>query len=316
MGQLRISLMTVSPLIMHGNDRQLEIRASSFRGIFRYWTRALLGREIGDDLKKLQEAEGRIWGSTGNASAITVHVSKQSNMKYSRDERVLPERQRFPAFAPNRRFELTLKTHPLDPGFPLTALGAIMLAFRLGGLGTRSRRGGGNLLVLEAKTTSDVEHVQVAANMLQRKFSDTGDLINNLGSHIQDILGIVPNQGHYSGTSIPGYPVFTEEHTKTLVNKNPYNNHNEALQSMWGIRSQPPFHDADIFGLPNVKQRKFNRRASPVHMRVTRTRDGYHPIMTIFRSRPDRSWAIMQDFVDTCTTSGFVEVFGGGHRWT
>lgn len=315
MSKLTLDLMTVTPLLLHGNDpKEPSIQPSSFRGVFRYWTRTLLGREAGNSQEKLFEAESQIWGNTSRGSAITVRVTDTANLAVASNLRVLPERQQFAGYVDKRKFELTLSTHPLRPLFPRAGLGGILLALRLGGMGTRGRRGSGNFVVLTASSvTEDDSELESWASQFQRKPRTTGELHVFLKEDIDVAISTVPS----IPPRLPDYPIFSDEHTKVLVDQQPYRSYQDALDVMWRLRSRNPFHDDPIFGLPNVKLRNFARRASPLHLHVTRTNEGYHPIMTIFRSGPEdpSKWPVMQHFVDECIKSGFVEIFGSSTRW-
>lgn len=324
MPQIDLSLMTITPLLMHGsNSKSPEVRATTFRGIFRYWTRALLGRASGNQLEHLSESESAIWGSTQQASAITVRVKAIESHRLVENQqlRVVPERTAFTGYKPDGRFELVISTHPLATEFPAIGLAGILLALRLGGFGTRSRRGGGDLLVLKAAAGDESDYTTEVAKLLQRNARDLDRLAALLVDDIEQALATVP-YGASLGTGLPKYPIFLTEHTKVLLGETSYGSYQEALAPMWSLRSRADFHDENIFGLPNVKRRVFERRASPVHMHVGctrvhvgRTREAYHPIMTIFRSEPERDWSIMQKFVDTAARNGFVQIFGDGVRW-
>jgi hypothetical protein len=81
---------------------------------------------------------------------------------------------------------------------------------------------------------------------------------------------------------------------------------------MWFIRIQPQFHDELIFGTPRQNLRVRERRASPVHMRVGVSVSPlrFHPVMTIFRSEPERDWSVLQRFISVSLSQGFQQIYG------
>ncbi len=75
MQEIIFTLRTVTPLFLAGADQSAaELRAPSFRGLMRYWHRALVGGLVGTDdagLKKVSEAESTLFGTTDKGSAIS-----------------------------------------------------------------------------------------------------------------------------------------------------------------------------------------------------------------------------------------------------
>ncbi|MDW8002553.1 MAG: type III-B CRISPR module RAMP protein Cmr1, partial [Deltaproteobacteria bacterium] len=78
-----VTLETVSPAFLAGSSpRSLpEIRAPSFRGVMRFWLRALLGGVVGDNPKEIFMRESAVFGSTEHASPITIRVKQESLKK-------------------------------------------------------------------------------------------------------------------------------------------------------------------------------------------------------------------------------------------
>ncbi|MCS7177915.1 MAG: type III-B CRISPR module RAMP protein Cmr1 [Anaerolineae bacterium] len=186
---LTVTLEAVTPLFLGGADPYgaPELRAPSFRGALRYWLRAALGGVYGDDaagLHAIRRAEARVFGSTeadwGGASAVVIQckckevqprpvnyglekdvqtqksgktVSQPSGRDYlywsMSGFRGRPSRQYYPE---GSRFLLELRVRPgvsdNDQVFQ-EAIAALWLLVQLGGVGSRSRRIGGSLSVLE-----------------------------------------------------------------------------------------------------------------------------------------------------------------------
>lgn len=185
---LEVSLETVTPLFLGGADPrgEPELRASSVRGALRFWLRALLGGVMGDSPNKLdalRQAESAVFGSTElGASPVVIRLRHGSlpQVTFSRlalwndkDKRFdMPgiaymffgarktrEESERNAIAAGAVFNLSLS---FRAGFGLSnkeaftrAYAALWLLTHLGGLGTRSRRGGGSLQAIEAKNVPE-----------------------------------------------------------------------------------------------------------------------------------------------------------------
>lgn len=77
MKRMSIDLEFTTPCFLGGADNECsaEWRAASIRGQVRWWFRAVAGGTFGGDLKKVQAAEERIWGSTSNKSKLRITVA-------------------------------------------------------------------------------------------------------------------------------------------------------------------------------------------------------------------------------------------------
>ena len=172
MKELKVRLEIVTPLFLGGADPrgEPELRAPSFRGALRFWFRALLGGVLGNDTKRIFEEESKVFGSTESSSSLTVRVKaddlrkklfselaewdentrkyRKSGIAYlffsAREEKKKREPER-KAFDANQTFWLSISYHSqLEEAYA-----SLWLLTHLGGLGSRSRRGGGNLQVVE-----------------------------------------------------------------------------------------------------------------------------------------------------------------------
>lgn len=320
--QLRLRCYTLTPLIMMGaannRDDPPELRAPSFRGVFRYWLRAILGSALGNHIDDLKNFEDEIMGSTGQGSPVQFQVRGRPTT--SPRQTVLPPHKPgvfFHAFDPAQQFDLTVTTHPMMADFDPVFLSALMITLRLGAFGKRARRGGGGLATIEAEAK---DSALVADEKWDQRFRALPKDGERLTLYIQkDIEAAHTAAERYtgrlvaSGVPFPAYPILHPDHAKVLVDPTPYRTYQEALDVMWQLRIPSKFHDHPTFG--NVRP----RRASAVHMRLAtslalKPDPAYHPVMTIFRSEPEApaDWHVMQDFVDQCKKQGFQEIFGKG----
>jgi len=147
-------------MFLAGADKErAELRAPSIKGAMRFWWRAVKGM---DDIEKLKDVEGKIFGGTGEKegkSKIAVRVIhnglgdfKKGNLLYSA---MLPNRERgyikdgFP-------FSVRLSCHDKDVRGLRQAMASFWVLVYLGGLGTRPRRGGGNMVVTSCKVEGEI----------------------------------------------------------------------------------------------------------------------------------------------------------------
>ncbi|MEO1928407.1 MAG: type III-B CRISPR module RAMP protein Cmr1, partial [Nautiliaceae bacterium] len=65
---MKIKCEIITPLLMHGADgKRAELREQSFKGVMRFWWRAINGN-LG--LKELKEKEAEIFGDTNKKSSF------------------------------------------------------------------------------------------------------------------------------------------------------------------------------------------------------------------------------------------------------
>jgi len=166
--EFRLTLEIVTPLFSGGADPrgEPELRVPSFRGALRFWFRALLGGVLGNDTQVILTKESGVFGSTESASpvAIRLRANKLVTQSFSelaqkpgvaylffsaRHTKKEPERK---AFVPRQSFELSiLYQSEIKPVYA-----SLWLFSHLGGLGSRSRRGGGNLQVLRSEPAETI----------------------------------------------------------------------------------------------------------------------------------------------------------------
>jgi len=152
----------LTPLFLTGAEKNIpEIRPSSIKGALRWWWRAMNGNL---SLDKLQEAEAEIFGSVDKKSPLVIRTSHPSIKDFSTDTQTgieyihndmakkyllfsqnkgMEGNEWNRAFRSEREFQVTLTA---DESVLENAVAAFWLFAHLGGLGTRSRRGGGNFM--------------------------------------------------------------------------------------------------------------------------------------------------------------------------
>ena len=172
MKQVTFTLRTLTPLFLAGADQtSAELRAPAFRGLMRYWYRALIGGVVGankESLPQVMKAETAIFGATDTGSNISIRLSEASKdpqrfrKESSREnisgrdyllwsmassgkgDRYKPDRLLFPK---DTIFCVTLSSKGDDNQKLQQAIAAFWLLTHLGGIGSRSRRCAGSVIV-------------------------------------------------------------------------------------------------------------------------------------------------------------------------
>ncbi|OLT29301.1 type III-B CRISPR module RAMP protein Cmr1 [Nocardiopsis sp. CNR-923] len=147
-----------------------EIRVPSLRGGMRFWLRAMAARYVGDDLYRLREVEDRVLGSTANSSPVKLRVPRQPAPSTVELQDLLDDgeqgrwiayllgpglatkgRPRTRHFIPPQEFRLKVRLDGRDRDAHRCALAALWLNCAYGGVGSRIRRGFGNLRIVGAQ---------------------------------------------------------------------------------------------------------------------------------------------------------------------
>lgn len=312
MPQIRLTVQTLTPLLMYGADNkddrtnnsiraEPELRASSIRGILRYWLRAVLGNDK-NQTKTIYERESAVLGSTDIGSRVQVRVRPLRSAQIETGQTVLPEQTRgfslkHTGFIPQSEFRITLSTHALYTGKALAddspLVKAVFLMTHFGGLGRRARRGSGNLRVLDVKGYE--------GDLPLDAFPDDR---NNLADYIGDIAHFVSQQPL---SERPKFPVFAPDTAVVLLGRTTHVDYQNAFDELWRVSGR--YHDAGgIFG--DVRP----RRASAIHMRVSAVRSGFVAQQTILYSGSG-AWSKMQDYIERCQQNGFDAIYGNWSDW-
>lgn len=347
MTELRITLETVTPLFLGGADPrgQPELRAASVRGALRFWLRALVGGVIGDrNLDPLREAETQVFGDTESGSPIVVRIRhgplktesfskiagwdnaarnyRKLGVAYllfaARRTRTEPERN---AISAGCSFELMLhpragvKDAARDDALRKGCV-ALWLLTHLGGIGSRSRRGGGNMQVanVQGQLPSDLPDLQVRAESTQQ-------LRDELANGLKQLRTLISTGSPTATISpTPNFDVLHPNACRIVVLNRTWNTWDQALDEV-GHQLQtfrncrPPDYqnvkdvltgtshtlqrvERAAFGLPMVfyyrslkgqqgilEGSAHDRRASPLFIRVMRLANGQHTVvMTVFKA--------------------------------
>ncbi len=315
--QVVVTLETVTPLFLGGaNPRgEPELRPASFRGALRFWFRALLGGVLGDNPKKVFEWESKIFGDTTHASplAITIKgppklqvvgysqlVQNKSGLAYLlfSARRIKKGESERKAIEQNTSFDLVLRLrNPQDQEALEASLAALWLLTHLGGLGSRSRRGAGNLQVKQVQGAN----AEGLPSLVVEAQTPEG-LCKELSQGLSQLRQWAVKKFQESSTANVNNPsLFDVLHPQVcnvwVVNKE-FNDWQEALnqfgETMRRFRRSQDYIQRAVFGLPIVFQHRNHtlegsehvRRASPLIVRVVRLKSGKCAlVLTLFSSQ-------------------------------
>ncbi|MCC6299407.1 MAG: type III-B CRISPR module RAMP protein Cmr1 [Anaerolineales bacterium] len=349
MQQIKIRLETITPLFLGGADArgEPELRAASFRGAMRYWLRAAAGSITGNNLEALHKIEGDVFGITGEEDKQTSSavIIRKANEKLSRIS--LTEMRQYKKdgeikvgkpglnylFFAARKTEEYKERRGLQGSFDLIIssrvdgkendkafrqiYAALWLLTHLGGVGSRARRGAGNIQVTSAESlTSDLEKYAKKFS-LKVQASTSDELINELSEGIKYSRNFI-GQDILPGTmsDVAKFDILHPDACDIYVADKRFSDWSNALDSLGKIykdfrfERQPDFDviknsaqtDEDLqepvqrslFGLPislanemSIESTNFERRSSPLVFRIVKlntSKPNYALVIIWFKS--------------------------------
>jgi len=272
MYKLILKCRVITPMFMAGADgRTPELRPSEFKGMMRWWWRAIKAE---DDIGRLKKEEAEIFGGTGERegkSKVKIKINTALDNSDIIDYQPLPHhiRNNCPVDNQSRcRKAFTLKA--IGPGkeieieFSIPSLeiqNLIFLTFVLGGFGKRSRRGFGSLHIINPEIKINLENILQFLNGIENTYE-----INN--SSINSSIKAIINRKKTSGN----YPWIKE----IILGRNKeFNNFDEILKKI-GMASHN--HSDPSLGDANP------RMASPIYVSVVEIQNKLIPIITLLNS--------------------------------
>lgn len=293
--RVELKLQTVTPLILGGAEQQPELRPASVRGALRYWFRAALGGVIGDDdeaLRNLRRGEAEIFGDTERGSAVVVRLVPPDPDFTPADEFILPHRSQGPVkvVPVDEEFYIILSLRPRANAKALEmATWSALLLLTLGGLGRRSRRGGGSLRVKEWSSTPVDLLPQDLRECLTRATEIAGDkqvLANRIGDLLDKMrsafTSFLPTAtGGFSG-GLPRFSMLLPD-TRVVVWTPPGDNAVSpvtVLMNLLSARAMNRNNFRDGFG--GVQP---SRRASPLWVTTHLLNDDLALVLTYLKAK-------------------------------
>jgi len=323
--RLTFDLEFITPAFIGGANHQAELRPATFVGLLRWWWRALKGE---CEIKRLREEEVKIFG--GIAKNLRKEEIKMASPVYlrvegevSKGEDLINEYRLSWNFDKNRRALIgphagvgylyysmvALNKREFikaDSRLRLTLIGkdeflkhyiaSLWALVFLGGVGARSRRGGGNLTVI------DYNPKDLPKDLEKISFTPTGDLYKWLVENLKKAKELVGSpktpcdkygecECEYSTVPDPGSSDFKLELSETK-----FNTWFEALNDIgnklmnFRVKNRHRVFDTAVFGLPvrhsNGKfveaERGIRRRSSPVIIKVVKNSEGKYQWMALW----------------------------------
>ncbi len=337
--------------VKFGWEYSAELRAPAFRGLMRYWLRAVLGGIVGTDeagLADIINTEKTIFGTTDKSSMIRLRISEVShspqkflekistlvNGEYQatgkgylfwsmsrsgKGSKYKPHRWYFP---PSTTFQVKLTAPDQDTASFSQAIGVLWLLTNFGGVGSRSRRCAGSLMIKPLESLpSDV------ANIPFREAASVGELKILLEDGIRVVRSLFSNLNQRP-VQLPAFDVLSSDTCKIWIIRNQeiWKNPDDAMESIGESLQmyRKQFSEAkarkllgdeipldqrgfnklkalEIFGLPLGKNS--SRRGSPLLLRITKLQREYVCIAVLFKTTVEdilpQNYAIIEDWINT-----------------
>ena len=213
----------ITPMFLAGADQSIaELRAPSIKGAMRFWWRAMNGH-LG--LKELKEKETEIFGGGGDnarKSSFSIRVKERSSFQNKRLNDLIKDdngriKEEFRGigylfystfmqknkqrnYIDNLSFDIIFSFSLHDDKKIQKVLASFWLFSIFGGLGSRARRGGGNIYIknVESEMESALEFIPHGDDMtsIQDFIQKNFEIIKNLRE--KDSINIINNNKTYA----------------------------------------------------------------------------------------------------------------------
>lgn len=307
MNDIQLLMEAVSPLFLFGAQNggyaPPQLRGASFRGQLRYWYRTI---HPGLEKAELENVESHLFGSTDLGSRVDIQAAPISNKSVTIDRyHVLPHRQAFQSNAISNGSQFKLDVSIKDELSVNPILKSLLLFTNLGGIGKRSRRGFGSLRVKKQIDGDDVDLENPLFALLSKgQFDNSDELIQHIGALLQTVIPFGINSSENmslfpTGPGSANYPSFEDGKWCVLVCREHFDSYETAMRSFWQdhLRRYGILDDRAFGHTHN------GRRASPFHLHLTESSQGFHVILTAFKAEPEPSqnyWGKHSDLFESC----------------
>jgi CRISPR-associated protein Cmr1 len=299
--KLTFDLEFITPAFIGGAYQQAELRPASFVGLLRWWWRALKGE---CNIERLKEEEIKIFGGDGKMASpvylrVEEDVSKGSDLineyrlswNFDRNRRALSGPHAGVGYLYYSMVALNKRREFIKAGsrLKLTLIGkdeflkhyiaSLWALIFLGGVGSRSRRGGGNLAVI------DYNPKDLGISFIPTGYFDEW-LVENL-KRAKDLVG---------SSKTPCNEYSNLKNVKLVLSPREFNTWVEALNDIgnrfmnFRVKNRQRVFDTAVFGLP-VRHSNgqfvraeddITRRSSPVVIKVVKTPKGKYLWMVLW----------------------------------
>jgi CRISPR-associated protein Cmr1 len=260
MGTLTFDCRTVTPMFLGGADGQEpELRVPSIKGMMRFWWRA---SSMLADKDAMLDQEGRIFGTSKTAigrSKITMMINDWSlrdkeKIKYPMLPHKPVKRERANTGAVAEGTEFTIRVSCSNGDILSLAERVLSVSLLLGGIGKRSRRGFGSIMLNEWNFNNTDEVLAFAGQILGNGYRiDNGKIKRNSATE-------------------PPFP-----YIKEISIGNGYDDYNDVLTH---IGEETHNHCNNALGCASGD----SRMASPVYVSTIKAGNIYYPIITKLNS--------------------------------
>lgn len=236
---------TVTPMFLSGADQSdVELRPQSVKGLLRYWYRALLGGIGITKIDNLKELESNLWGKEEQGSSVAIrikHIDKTKKdvaslglgggkpgttyMFFSAKMNKRPYIDAGTTFS----IEISSNRDNAKRYLSLTAC-ALWCWINLGAIGTRSRRGGGDLKIIKVS-----ENKEVCIPEVKTDFSDTGQYIEYISQGLTFCLNRVAELNGLKKSTISGqvyFPLINPDYFEIYIADRSWNNWQSAMEDV------------------------------------------------------------------------------------
>lgn len=297
---------TITPMFLSGADQgKAELRAASIKGLMRYWWRAVCAQ---DDIEQLRNDEARLFGSSNEkigGSKFSIRVTQpdnnplldlkseiadrnghiqQTGIGYLLYSTFMRKTSKRPYFQAGSSFRITIASRHKEQLSKAAASFWTLVFF--GGIGSRARRGAGNIVVTEVEDKHGL-------------LGDSGLDFMPKGGNMQEIAGWVAD--NFSSVK----RILTDDRTgfaskysnlsicRCIIGSANFSTWKEALNEAGTIfkkfrdKNKGRFFDSGAFGLPiihrsshtavkgRIENSAINRRSSPLVFKIIRVNDQY-----------------------------------------
>ena len=325
---IKIRCEVITPMFMYGADGSTpELRPSEFKGMIRFWWRAA---NCNGDHEELRLHEAKLFGGTNPAqkSRVSLRIESLTSYKTIKDpsdrdaynlkefyklrwrfdgknrilrgdhagigymlySTVIPKKEK--SFIPaGRIFSIKLVG---DPQALTQAVSSLWLSAYLGGFGTRSRRGAGNIVITDVEDTNGVLK-SLRLNFVPPNSRDefVKWFKHNLHIAISEIISYSDRENLNCGGKVEYSTLYG---AKFKIANIGYESWIDSLNTVGILYQQFRYrnkHDINtaFFGLPIIhsdksvtkakikydeKEQEIERRASPLIFKIFKIGDNYH----------------------------------------
>lgn len=247
-------LEVITPMFLSGaNQNDIELRPQSIKGALRYWYRALLGGIGITQVDQLKKIESALWGTEEQGSSVVVRVRPQ-NMK-KKDNKTLDlgydkarKQTRNPGktyllfstfMGGNNRpyydagstFTVELLSNRVDAKKWLSLASCTLWCLvSVGAIGTRTRRGGGDLRINKI-----FQNTGMSLPEIKTDFSDVNQYTDYLSHGLQFCRKEVATLNDLNKVTVTGrvdFPIINSNYLSISVLNKTWNNWSSAMEEI------------------------------------------------------------------------------------